>query len=393
MNKIVKAFLFRKSIFIFASGVFFTGCQTLDQPPDRVDTGETEAKPLAFAWPFLEPEKMVSRGGSSKGSTVTLAKEADKRWDLLQEKGLTTFERDRFAILAMEGNYRTSFQFVETAGFTKDYSPPKPYFSWGTEHVSVIEDTHTYISLQHTLVMYFENETGDIMGPMVMKHWRQDWTYQDTDLHVYSGDNTWERKRLDEAAVKGTWSQAVFQVDDSPRYEVVGRWKHGQMYSAWASETSLRPLPRREYSVRSDYNILEGEHRITIVPNGWIHEQHNRKSMKSDNTYFYVAQEVGLDRYERITDPDLSAAQESWNKTKHYWKAVRDSWKVVFASHDTFQIKADYQDQKLYEIHFSHASEIESQDSYDAEKWEQLVQDTITQFVQTDVEEATTSKY
>jgi len=72
----------------------------------------------------------------------------------------------------MAGNFRTSFQFTETAGFTDAYTPPRPYFSWGTEQVAVIEDTEEFISLQHTLVMYFQDESGEVTGPLVMKHWR-----------------------------------------------------------------------------------------------------------------------------------------------------------------------------------------------------------------------------
>jgi hypothetical protein len=93
----------------------------------------------------------------------------------LQEAGLTGFERDRRAILAMQGAYRTRFQFVETAGFMPDRAPPQPYFSWGFEFVHVLEERGDFISLQHTVVMYFQGEDGSVAQPAVMKHWRQDW--------------------------------------------------------------------------------------------------------------------------------------------------------------------------------------------------------------------------
>lgn len=360
----------------------FCGCQSVHKQGDETSTPEVrKTGPLAFGWPFLEPEMMISRGGTTRGSEVALATEPDPRWMDLQEPGLNHFERDRRAILAMAGNFRTSFQFTETAGFTGDYAPPRPYFSWGTEQVAVIEDTGEFISLQHTLVMYFQDESGEVTGPMVMKHWRQDWTYQDTDLHTYRGDRTWARQPLPEKAVKGAWSQAVFQVDDSPRYEVLGRWAHGKNYSSWTSRTSRRPLPRREYSVRSDYNVLRGEHKITIVPTGWLHEQHNRKSLRANQSETYIAQEVGLNRYERIDKPDLSAAETSWTKTEPYWRAVRLAWNAVLAKHDRFQLKSEYQDMELYQLHFSHAGEIEQLDNYDAEEWGRRAKDTIELFL------------
>ena len=369
-----------KLFFVGLQVSLFCGCQSVQPQGDETAAAEPQkAGPLAFAWPFLEPERMISRGGTSQGSEVVLSTEPDPLWIALQEPDLGPLERDRLAILAMAGNFRTSFQFIETAGFTEAYSPPQPYFSWGTEHVAVIEDRGEFISLQHTLVMYFKGESGE--SPMVMKHWRQDWTYQDTDLHTYRGDSTWARQQMPKGDVKGFWSQAVFQVDDSPRYEVLGRWSHEKNYSSWTSQTSYRPLPRREYSVRGDYNILRGEHKITIAPTGWLHEQHNRKSQKDKHSETCIAQEVGLNRYERISEPDLSAAESSWTKTEPYWRTVRKAWGAIMAEHDQFQIMSDYQDKKLYQLHFSHAAEIEESETYDEKMWGQKAKDTIALFL------------
>tara|TARA_B100001123_G_C15310084_1_gene1024052 strand:- start:830 stop:2119 length:1290 start_codon:yes stop_codon:yes gene_type:complete len=361
----------------------FSGCQHLDQSVETVSAPTSGARPIVFAWPFLEPEMMTSRGGTTQGSQVLLSKEPHAAWIALQDPNLSDFERDRQAILSMAGNYRTSFQFTETAGFVANYKPPRPYFSWATEHVSVIEDTGKFISLQHTLVMYFANESGKVEGPMVMKHWRQDWTYQDTDLHTYRGNRSWGRQRYLEEEVAGSWSQAVFQVDDSPRYEVIGRWLHDKQFSAWSSQTSRRPLPRREYSVRDDYNILEGEHRITLVPTGWVHEQHNRKFLKKGELDTYVAQEIGVNRYERIIKPDLSAAEDTWSKTSAYWKAVRNTWQEILQNQDQFQLKSKFEDKKLWEYHFSHADEIEQSNDYDADKWSREARETIFNFLNT----------
>ena len=85
-----------------------------------------------------------------------------------------------------------------------------------------------------------------MQGPFVQKHWRQDWRYEDTDLHVFIGRNRWVRQTRTAEEARGRWSQAVFQVDDSPRYEALGEWEHYGSYSAWTSERTARPLPRRE---------------------------------------------------------------------------------------------------------------------------------------------------
>ncbi len=74
----------------------------------------------------------------------------------------------------MAGSYRVSFDFIETTGLGENYQPPRPYFSWATERVSVLANEPKFISLQHTLVMEFVGKDGKVQGPFTMKHWRQD---------------------------------------------------------------------------------------------------------------------------------------------------------------------------------------------------------------------------
>ena len=44
-----------------------------------------------------------------------------------------------------------------------------------------------------------------------------------------------------------------------------GRWEHFGNVSTWLSSTTWRPLPRREFSVRKDYDVLVGTNRHTIT--------------------------------------------------------------------------------------------------------------------------------
>jgi hypothetical protein len=326
---------------------------------------------------------MSYRGGTTQGSEVTLATDPAPEWTVLQKEGYTPFEHDRRAILAMAGQFRVSFQFVETMGFADDYAPPRPYFSWGTEEVRVLEDRDNFISLQHTLVMYFKNKEGEVEGPMVMKHWRQDWTYEDHDLHTFRGDNTWERVTRDKNGVTGTWTQAVYQVDDSPRYEVVGTWNHSGGVSSWTSESAWRPLPRREFSVRDDYNVLDGTHQLTITPTGWVHHQNNRKlHVDEDGSVNMIAAETGINRYERITSPDLkSGADDYWTKTADYWKEVRAAWTNVYKKQDRFHLKASYEDQKLYQHHFGYAAKIQKDGNYNPKAGRKHARSTIKKFL------------
>ncbi|MFK7910856.1 MAG: DUF6607 family protein [Akkermansiaceae bacterium] len=351
------------------------------EPPksDKVVRGHV------FAWPFTKTAEMQPRGGTTKGTEVVLAKESSTRWKALQDKSISGLEKDRRAILAMAGSYRVSFDFIETMGFAEGYTPPKPYFSWGTEHVHVLNAAEKSISLQHTLVMYFKGKDGKELGPMVMKHWRQDWTYEDTDLHVYRGKSTWEQLTKTAEQTKGKWTQAVFQVDDSPRYEVVGKWSHQGNMSTWQSDSSLRPLPRREFSVRDDYHVLQGTHEITITPTGWVHQQRNQKVSLANEQPEVIAQELGVNRYERITSPSLKQAELTWNKTGKYWDEVRKAWQAVYATNQSFSLKSKVDGKKLYQYHFEYAAQLEKlKDEIDIAKAKAHAQETINKFLVTD---------
>lgn len=334
-----------------------------------------------FGWPFMDWKEMQPRGGTTRGSEVSLFKGSKESWKRLRENNLGKFEQDRRAILAMAGNYRVSFDFTETVGLVENFKPTRPYFSWGTEHVSLLEDKGEFISLQHSLVMYFKDEKGETSGPHVMKHWRQDWSWEDPEMQVYQGDLTWKRTPTPDP--KGKWTQAVFQVDDSPRYEVAGTWSHEGGLSIWRSDNCPRPLPRREFTIRKDYNVLEGIHEISITPNGWVHVQSNRKlKVDEDGTRKYLGQELGVDRYEEITAPDLATGfNKYWAKTGGYWKDVRDTWASILKERDTFSMKDTYDGKQLYEAHFGYAAKLEEAEKPDPEANLKHAKETIGSFL------------
>ena len=347
---------------------------------------EIKAAPVSgghvFAWPFLSSEEMKPRGATTTGSEVTLMSGSKEAWKRLQEPGLDKLEKDRRAILALAGNYRVSFDFTETVGLAENFKPTRPYFSWGTENVTLLEDSGKFISLQHSLVMYFKDEKGEVSGPHVMKHWRQDWTYEDPEMQVYQGDLTWKKTATPQP--QGKWTQAVFQVDDSPRYEVVGAWNHDGGLSIWRSDNCPRPLPRREFTIRKDYNVLEGIHEISITPNGWVHVQSNRKlQVNKDGSRKYVGQELGVDRYEEITAPELATGfNQYWAKTSGYWKDVRETWTKILKEKESFTLKDTYDEKQLFEIHFGYAAELEAAEKADPEADLKHAQETIGHFLE-----------
>ena len=249
--------------------------------PVPAASGAPTASPAryTFTWQLGQPDAPAPRGGTTRGPAVTLDNEPSKAWSALQGPGLSPYERDRRAILAMAGDYRVTFDFLEVDTFPPQTPRDKPYQSWGTERVYVDADSGKSISLVHILNMRIVQEDGSISEPMITKHWRQTWQYQPTGIVEYKGRDRWERRKLAPAENSGRWSQTVYQVDESPRYAGVGRWSHSSSFSTWISGDTWRPLPRREWSVRKDYQVLLGTNRHTITATGWVQEENNLKTV------------------------------------------------------------------------------------------------------------------
>ena len=340
-----------------------------------------EPRQFTFSWQFENGDQLRPRGGTTRGAPLTLATEPSRAWRAVQEPGLSKFERDRRAILAMAGGYRTTFDFLETVGFTPGFTPSRPYQSWGTEFIYVVEDGGTFIRLQHLMVMFIADREGKVQGPFVQKHWRQDWRYEDTDLHVFVGRNRWVHVERTADDTRGHWSQAVFQVDDSPRYEALGEWEHYGSYSAWTSERTARPLPRRETTVRDDYHILEGINRHTLTPTGWVQEEENLKLVLDAQGQPavdepYLARELGVARYEHVVDFDFSAGDRYWQRSGPFWRDVRAAWGRVYAERDTFEYLENVDGQEMFVPLFEYADRLDNGEPYDAAAAAEVIRST-----------------
>jgi hypothetical protein len=310
---------------------------------------------FTFAWP-LDDNALKPRGASTRGAPVVLDKAPGEAWRRLQEPGLSTLERDRRAILAMAGPYRVSFDFLEVVRFDPRLKPDAPYQSWGTESVFVAEDRPDFIALQHILVMRMQPAGGRVSEPFVVRHWRQEWRYEPQSLLAYEGANTWARRALGAEESRGAWVQSVLQVDDSPRYAARGRWQHGGGVSTWISDETWRPLPRREFSVRKDYDVLVGTNRHTITLQGWVQEENNLKLVLEDRRT--IAREYGVARYERIRDYDFGAGEKYYSRTEPFWSEVRAAWRDLEQGTGRFSVRAPVDQAQLFVPFFDYAAKL-----------------------------------
>ena len=263
----------------------------------------------------------------------------------------------------MAGDYRVTFDFLEVETFPPQTPRDKPYQSWGTEHVYVDADSGKSISLVHILNMRIIQDDGTVSEPMVTKHWRQTWQYQPTDIVEYKGRDRWERRKLAAAESKEQWSQTVYQVDESPRYASLGRWSHSSSFSTWISGDTWRPLPRREWSVRKDYQVLLGTNRHTINATGWVQEENNLKAVLTadrtiDPTHPYLAREYGVARYSHVSGADTAAADEYYQRTRAFWDGVLSTWTQLFVGHPEITLRAPVDQAGLFHKLFEYADHI-----------------------------------
>lgn len=377
MNKLLFMLVAAWSLLFLSSHLFAYGAKKEDS------CQSLENKNYTFSWPLSEGCDKATRGGSSEGAKTQPSNQAHTGWLAIREKGLSKKELDRRAILAMAGEFRVDFNFLETVGFSENYDRDQPYYSWGTELVYVVTDEPDFISLQHIMVMYFDQDDGTLSDPFVMKHWRQDWTFEDDELLTYDHRNQWSVEKVGRKMRKGTWSQAVFQVDDSPRYESYGKWQHNPSFSTWVSALTSRPLPRREYSVRDDYQVLSGYNRHTIHRFGWVQEEENWKQQVAENgdVMAYVAKEEGIGRYSRIEGTDFEPGRSYMEKAGPFWQQVRNEWKHIIETNPTLKLHKKVDGKHLFMPLFGYASEIEKTGEFDAQASQAFIKDTLNQYV------------
>lgn len=253
-----------------------------------------------------------------------------------------TFEADRQAILAMAGEYSVTFDFREYLPIEEGYEIQSPKSTPAREVVYVIEDTGEYISLQHLLLV------GPEMSPVVVKHWRQDWTYEPTRLLSFQGFGRFDMVDIDAQDASGAWSQTVYQVDDSPRYAGLARWEHGPNAATWEPEASYRPLPRRDATIRDDYDAIEAVNRHTVTAWGWTHEQDNSKVVLREGEPFELVREHGINTYVRTDLRGDHAAARYWDATQDYWAEIRAEWTTLMATSDVIVAEDDADGTLLY---------------------------------------------
>lgn len=253
---------------------------------------------------------------------------------------LTKKQQDIYAIKQMQGCYAVEFKYTETFSPEIDYEKAYDYHASALEYAKVIHESDDTIQLQHLLV---------INDSIIIKHWRQDWIYEADRSFVYEPGNQWRFYEIPPETTEGAWTQQVFQVDDSPRYSGTATWTHVDGTSSWYNKADS-PLPRREYTKRNDYNIMKRGNRVTLLENGWLHEQDNDKVIRDTTlTDQVLVQEKGYNTYILQPEEKCQLAIDWWSKNQEKWQKVRKKWDYVYHKADQLVLKEKFEEKRLYE--------------------------------------------
>lgn len=247
-------------------------------------------------------------------------------------------KQDIESIKSLCGCFEVTFKYAETFATDKDYKLKDKYTASGLEWAGLVEGSDKKFVIQHILV---------VDDSMIVKHWREDWTYQNTDVLQFNHDMQWKKLRLQPGEVAGQWTQSVWEVDDAPRYQGSAYWIHQNGQHFWKNATDA-PLPRREYTKRNDYNVLNRGNTIQLTPNGWTHEQDNSKIIRKDGQPDQVlVLEKGYNIYKKVDDKKCFAAKDWWTKNVTYWNKVRTNWDELIAKKDIVTLRREVKSQTL----------------------------------------------
>jgi hypothetical protein len=250
------------------------------------------------------------------------------------------YEQDIASIKKLTGCYSITYQDAETFSPNPEYKFYDRFSSGGLEWIFVEKEQDNEIALLHLLI---------IPGGHIVKHWRQLWRYEDAHFYSFEANNTFLSKEVADAT--GRWTQAAYQVGGGPRYECSAPWIHWGSVEYWECESNS-PLPRREFSVRSDYNILKRRNRHEITSYGHAHAHDGTKINRTDKDNV-IAFEKGKNVYKKVADSKCEAAQKWWPEHQLFWETTHAVWDAFYDQNQSFKLESKVDGKVLWQHIFS----------------------------------------
>ena len=284
----------------------------------------------------------------------------------------SNYEKDKATLKNLCGCFEVEFKYKETFGYVPKYELTDKYINDALEWVSYEEQPDGSVKMQHILIV----DTN-----VIVKHWREDWVYEGNEYFDYKTTYKWNKIKEDKKDVAGKWLQKVYQVDDRVQYAGVATLNHFDGKVLWQSQVDA-PLPRREYTKRKDYNVLNRLNRLYISDTGYLHEQDNfkinRQEGKADQL---ISEEKGWNTYKKVEESKCQAGINWWNDNKKYWLDVRVVWDKIEAEKQVLDIEWELDSKTLFEHLFTLNKELVDAKKYDSAKAQETIYNTIKPYI------------
>lgn len=273
--------------------------------------------------------------------------------------------KDIQEIKKMTGCYEIKFQSAETFAYNSGYDFYDRYASGALEWIFVDSEDKDSVNIQHILVT----------PHAIVKHWRQQWDWEASNALDYRGFSNWENRTVKNP--QGNWVQRVYQVDDSPRYECSAPWIHTDKKSFWEC-TANAPLPRREFSIRSDYNVLRRTNRHEQTSYGHVHDQDNVKvNMLENGMELKLAMEKSYNTYVKVDDKRCQPARDWWKEHKLFWRDVVKVWDATLYSRPSIRFDFKKTGAPMWSRLFALDDKFSTMPGYNSELATQEIKDLI----------------
>lgn len=283
------------------------------------------------------------------------------------------YQKDRETLKKLCGCFEVEFKYKETFGYAKNYKVTDKYINEALEWVSYEEQSDGSVSMQHILV---------IDSTTLIKHWREDWVFEGTEYFDYEKTYVWNKIKEDKNNAKNKWLQKVYQVDDRVQYAGIASFVYFDNKILWQSQVDA-PLPRREYTKRTDYNVMNRLNRLYISDKGYMHEQDNFKIYRNDNNVdTLISEEKGWNNYVKVEESKCQAAIDWWNKNKIFWQDVRSIWNEILKDKTRLDMHWEIDGKQLYEVLFKlNVALVNNSKQYNSLKAKEEIKNIITEYI------------
>lgn len=245
---------------------------------------------------------------------------------------LSDYQKDLLAMQALPGCFLVAKRAVDTFRLQKEYKASLPYNE--NYHVFIVAEA-IGAGKKGTRFQFIEQREAEVRKGQTLE-----WRWQEIEMILFRKPFFWQKVSLNEGITRNTWMLRKYFASGDPNYQCIASWHHSFNHHSWECFT-WSPLPERERSQRSQYNVLARGAVYRATHLGWRHEQNNEKVLLEAGRADWLAQErVEID-YRKVHPKECRKASTYWRNNKNIWHDVQEQWARIFAERGSVQFNSE----------------------------------------------------